>query len=338
MPDFRKLIDSDRYSFLRDNDRLADRIIILGPGGSYAYGTNREDSDIDLRGVTLQKPTDLIGLTSFEQFEDRETDTVIYSFMKIIKLLIECNPNTCEILGLPREEYVILTPIGEELIENTHLFLSKRAARSFSGYAGAQLRRMQNALARGKMEQSEKEKHIMNSVSNSLNDFNRKYNSCRYGDIKLYIDKSTTPGFETEIYTDAVYTHMPLREYKALLETLGNVVTDYDKIGKRNKKKDDNHLNKHAMHLIRLYIMAIDIFEKEEIITRRTKEHDLLMKIRNGGFMKEDGNFDAEFYDILSEYETRLNKAVRLSTLPDEPDMHAIEQFVCSVNRIAINR
>lgn len=84
--------------------------------------------------------------------------------------------------------------------------------------------------------------------------------------------------------------------------------------------------------------MAIDIFEKEEIITRRTKEHDLLMKIRNGGFMKEDGNFDAEFYDILSEYETRLNKAVRLSTLPDEPDMHAIEQFVCSINRIAINR
>lgn len=55
-----------------------------------------------------------------------------------------------------------------------------------------------------------------------------------------------------------------------------NVIRDYDKIGKRNRKKDDNHLNKHAMHLIRLFMMAIDILEKGEIRTHRADDLELL--------------------------------------------------------------
>ena len=47
-----------------------------------------------------------------------------------------------------------------------------------------------------------------------------------------------------------------------------------------------NHLNKHAMHLIRLFMMAIDILEKEEIITYRKDEHELLMKIRRENFRR----------------------------------------------------
>lgn len=45
-------------------------------------------------------PSDLLGLTEFEQYEDAKTDTVIYGFNKLVKLLLECNPNTCEMLGL----------------------------------------------------------------------------------------------------------------------------------------------------------------------------------------------------------------------------------------------
>ena len=80
--DFRELIGLPEYDFLRDDQRLGRRIILLGLGGSYAYGTNNEDSDIDLRGVTLPLSSDLLGLTDFEQYEDRRTDTVIYSLIK----------------------------------------------------------------------------------------------------------------------------------------------------------------------------------------------------------------------------------------------------------------
>lgn len=81
--------------------------MLLGLSGSYGYGTNREGSDIDFRGVTLNLPSDILGLTEFEQFEDRKTDTVIYGFNKLVSLLLNCNPNTIEILGLDEDQYMI---------------------------------------------------------------------------------------------------------------------------------------------------------------------------------------------------------------------------------------
>lgn len=335
--DFRQIMNSEQYDFLRVNERLGKRIILLGLGGSHAYGTSNENSDIDFRGVTLSKPSDLLGLTEFEQYEDANTDTVIYSFNKIVKLLLECNPNTCEILGLDEEQYLIKTTLGQELINNSSMFLSKRAAKSFGGYASAQLRRLQNAIARDSMPQTEKEQHILNSVRNALEDFQRRNDSFENGRIKLYIDKAVNPELESEIFVDANYTHLPLRDYENMWSVMNTVVREYDKVGKRNKKKDDNHLNKHAMHLIRLFMMAIDIMEKGEIRTNRKNDLELLLKIRLGGFQKEDGTFENEFYDILADYESRLEKATKETSLPDNPDMEKVEAFVEYVNRKAID-
>ena len=72
--DINTLINSTEYDFLRNHERLGDRIMLLGLGGSYAYGTNNESSDIDLRGVTLMLPSDLLGMTDFEQIDDDNTD------------------------------------------------------------------------------------------------------------------------------------------------------------------------------------------------------------------------------------------------------------------------
>lgn len=115
-----------------------------------------------------------------------------------------------------------------------------------------------------------------------------------------------------------------------------SVIRDYDKIGKRNKKKDDNHLNKHAMHLIRLFMMAIDILEKGEIRTKRTDDLELLKSIRKGDFQCEDGTYSKEFYNILANYENRLLKATKETELPDNPDMEKVNAFVEHINRLAI--
>ena len=316
-----ELLIQPQYSFLKTDPHLGKHIILLGLAGSYSYGTNNENSDIDVRGVTLNRKSDLIGMTSYDQYTDENTDTVIYTFNKIIRLLLECNPNTCELLGLNEEHYLYLSPIGRELLANRRLFLSKRAIQSFGGYADQQLRRLQNALARDRMASEERERHIYNSVKNAMYEFRERYRISDYGTLKIYIDEAENPEMDTEIFLDAQFSHYPLRDYRNIWGEMNNIVKEYDKIGKRNRKKDDNHLNKHAMHLIRLFMMAIDILEKEEIITYRKDEHELLMKIRGGEFQKEDGTYRTEFYEILADYEKRLHEAAENTSLPDEPEI-----------------
>ena len=334
--DFKKLLNSTEYDFIRTNERLGDKIMLMGLGGSYAYGTNNDGSDIDFRGVTLMMPSDLLGMTEFEQYEDSNTDTVIYGFNKLVRLLLECNPNTIEMLGLDEEHYLIKSELGQELLDNSDMFLSKRAIKSFGGYAGQQLRRLQNAIARDTLPQSDREKHILRSVTNALEDFNRRYATSDQGGIRLYIDDSDNPEFDTEIFVDADYKHFPLRNYTDLWGTMRTVVRDYDKIGKRNKKKDDNHLNKHAMHLIRLFMMAVDILEKGEIRTRRTDDLPLLLAMRQGEYMQSDGTFSPAFYEMLEDYERKLDKAAESTALPDNPDMNRVERFMERINRYAI--
>ena len=335
--DLKELYKTKEYDFLRDNPRLNNRIILLGVTGSYGYGTEREGSDVDFRGITLEFPSDLIGFTEFEQFEEHETDTVIYGFNKIIKLLLDCNPNTIEILGIDEDKYVIKNDIGQSLLDNKDMFLTKRAAASFGHYADAQLRRLQNAIARDSMTQPDREEHIIRSVSHALDDYNRRNASSDSGVTKLYIDDAVTEDLEKEIFIDGELKHFPLRKYNDMMNTMTTVVREYDKIGKRNKKKDDRHLNKHAMHLVRLFMMGIDILKYQTIRTRRPDDElELLKSIRDGYFMT-DSVLNDDFYKIVAEYENAFEQAELSSNLPDKPDMDRVESFVMDINRRIIN-
>lgn len=48
-----KKVTSDEYSFLLKNEHLGDNIILLGLGGSHAYGMDKEGSDLDVRGIAV---------------------------------------------------------------------------------------------------------------------------------------------------------------------------------------------------------------------------------------------------------------------------------------------
>ena len=329
-------LKSYEYNFLRENEHLGDNIIMLTVGGSYAYGTNVEGSDIDIRGCALNSKRDILTNVNFEQFINEKTDTTIYSFNKLISLLSNCNPNTIELLGNKTESYFYLSDIGRELLENADLFLSKKAAHSFGGYATAQLRRLDNKAARS-LGQVEREKHILNSIKNAEFSFKDRYFKYPEDGIRLYLDDAIQENFDKEIFMDINLTHYPLRDYDSMFNEISNIVKDYNKLGKRNKNAiEHGKLGKHMMHLVRLYYMCFDILEQGKIVTYREKEHDLLMNIRNGKFLNDKNEPVSEFYEMVDELEERLKYAKENTSLPERPDYKRIEEFVMSVNERVI--
>ena len=336
--EIKNMVNGESYDFLRTNPHLKDRIIFLTLGGSHAYGTNNENSDVDVRGCALNSVNDILGMSNFEQVVNTTTDTTIYSFNKLIKLLISCNPNTIELLGCKPEHYFYITDIGKELIDNRKIFLSKKAVEdSFGGYATQQLRRLENAIARDKLSQEDNERHIRNSMQRSLNHFIDKYGISDGNGVELFIDKSNRDDLDCEIFCKIYLDKIPARDFTVMLNSLSNVISSYGKLNHRNHKKDDAHLNKHAMHLIRLYLMAIDILEKEEINTYRENDIEFLLSIRNGRYQNEDGTYHKDFFDIVSDYEKRLVYAKENSSLPMEPNMELIEEFTIDVNRRSLD-
>ena len=147
--EIREKLKTSEYDFLRNNKHLGSNIILLGLGGSYSYGMNIEGkSDIDIRGVALNSKEEILLLQNFGQIVDENTDTTIYSFNKMVNLLCKANPNVMEQLGLNPEHYLYIHPIGQVLLNNSKLFLSKRAVYSFAGYAKEQLKKLDNKSSR----------------------------------------------------------------------------------------------------------------------------------------------------------------------------------------------
>lgn len=333
------LITTESYDFLRTNEHLGESICLLTLGGSHAYGMNVEESDVDIRGITSLKPENILGTTPFEQFVEEKTDTIIYGLTKMFNLLLNVNPNTIEILGCKPEHYLYLNDIGEEILDNKHLFLSKKCIGAFAGYAGAQLARLENYVCREKLKQPQQEEHILNSITNAMRHWDEKYNKFENGSIKLYIGKAINPDMETEIFADINLKHYPLRDYKSMWNEMNEIVKTYKTIGARNSKAmEHKKLNKHIAHLIRLYLMCIDILEKEEIITYREKDHDYLMSIRNGYYMNEDGTIKPELYKELEGLKGKMRELEKTTKLPDKPYYKDAEQLLIKLNKMSLEK
>ena len=332
LDEIKTAVKGSEYDFLRTSEHLGNNIILLGLGGSHAYGMNKQDSDIDIRAVALNSKKEILLGSDFDQVVDVLTDTTVYSFNKMIALLTSNNPNTIEILGLRPEHYLYLSNVGMELLENRKMFLSQVCIHTFAGYASSQLRRLENKSAR-LVGQAENEKYVLNSIMNAKYDFKTRYYPHEENDVKLYIDEAVQAGYESEIFMDVNLKHYPLRDWAGMWNEMKSIVSSYNKIGKRNEKAiSHDKLGKHMAHLLRLYMMCIDILEKEEIITYRSVEHDLLMDIRNGKYLDENRQPTHEFYDLLNEYEKKFEYAKKNTSLPSTPNYNKINEFKMYVN------
>ena len=140
---FLEIKQFNRGQKMKELDLAQKYQIFLCVAGSKSYGTDSAHSDTDKRGIFIAPPEYTLGcLKTVEQVEVPGEDTVIYELAKFIKLAAQCNPNLIELLFTGEENILFIDPAFAQLREHRHLFLSKKAKFTFSGYAMAQMKRI----------------------------------------------------------------------------------------------------------------------------------------------------------------------------------------------------
>ena len=136
----------------------ADDLKITGPGrvafvtlgGSVAHGTATADSDIDVKGFYIPDEDYYLGTdselpdTHIGKLETGSTqiESEFHEIRKFARLALSCNPTVIETLFTDRKYHVRSSAWASILIKERHCFLSKRAFKSFNGYAKQQVHRM----------------------------------------------------------------------------------------------------------------------------------------------------------------------------------------------------
>ena len=322
--EIKQTLKNPEYDFLKTNPKLGNNIILLGLGGSHAYGTNTPTSDLDIRGIYVNPIEELYGTCpDSEQVVDITTDTTVYSLKKMMHLLASCNPNTIELLGLKDDQYLTATDEGRLLLEQKEIFLSKKAIYTFGQYAASQLNRLINKSGRSKSMLLENEQRSLSKTMRGIEERHHK------GNIRVKFNVQ-----DSSIKMDFVTEQMDINELSSILSEINNIHKDYTKSKRNDKAIEHNKLNKHMMHLLRLYMMGIDILKYHNIITYREKEHDLLMDIRNSKYLKDDNATPTdEFLKLLDDYTKEFDDAARNTTLPEQPDFHKINELSIQINK-----
>ena len=345
--DFVELLNSEQYDFLRNKDIFPNGLMMVGLGGSYAYDTNKKElkvvmdesgtllkkNSFDVQGNPFNTRENILFIKDFE-LNSMKTKQLIPSlfFNKYAKLLYTCNPNILEIMGLCRRN--ILDFMLPFFAGNAH-HLTRKVYYTFGRYAEDQLGRVQNALARDSMAQVEKEMHILKSVrrqmEQAMQNASRKLKIDE--EFKVYIADSIKEDMDKEIVVDARFKAFPLRDFTAVLNSMLQTVKLYGKLNKRNRKKSQEKLEKHCMHLVRLMKMGTEILSGKGIITSRKEagDIDLLSKIRNGEIP-----ISVVLTEIYPELSKELGYAFDNSVLPDETNYDNTKEIIMHINELTL--
>ena len=337
---------------------MKDNMIVKHYAGSIAYGTNLPTSDTDFRGLFCADPVNV--RTPFfpvrECDDQDEEDTKLYELAHFMKLCLDCNPNIIETLWVEDSDVVFRTDAYDYLRSVRSELLSSKVAFTFSGYAIAQLKRIKGHNKWINNPQPEEPPRQTGFVSLvqwfgeakvlpgkfSLENYRKGYRLVPFGHntYGLYV----APGYET-FSTDLTLNTLYEEERRDKLGVpLGIVKWNKDEYllakekhqqywsWKKNRnvvrgefEEQFGYDTKHAMHLVRLLRMGVEILRDGEVVVKRPDAEELL-EIRNGAWS----------YDQVVQYAAQKDREVRevwykKTSLPKKPNIKKAAEILMTV-------
>lgn len=325
------------------NQMALERLILLVVGGSRSYGTFTDISDTDLRGIFIATKPYYLGLKTIEQVEikrvnsDEEKDT-LFELKKFCFLAMNANPNIIELLFTKPEHILFSNPMGNLLIKNRDLFLSKKCAYSFSGYAFSQLKRIQAHFKWIKNPPTEPQEIDFTNVPKYRNkitrkeipitDFESKMKKIRA--IQEYLPNQQSRDedlFEKAENWDLINVLNKDAFHKAMDEW--NQYNTWKKNRNRTRSLLEQRYHydvKHAIHLVRLLCQCKQILKTGTFCTYlNEKDLELINLVWNGGMTFEE----------LLVFADKANAEIELlkqnSKLPHNPNVNKINELLVSI-------
>lgn len=185
------------------NKKLAlDNEILRSTVGSGVHGIAIEGTDDhDEMGIYIEPPEYVVGL---DQARDSyvwrtqpegtrsgpgDTDLILYSLRKYLRLAIKGNPTALLPLYAPESDLIVAAPLGKELREMRDCFLSQQAVERFLGYMHAQHERMMGRGKRNRVpnrpELVEKYGYDVKYASHAMRLAYQGYEIAAYGELSL---------------------------------------------------------------------------------------------------------------------------------------------------------
>jgi predicted nucleotidyltransferase len=290
--------------------------------GSRAYGLAREGSDVDAKGIIVGPHAWYFGFRAAPEQIEPSADHVRYEVRKLVRLAAANNPTVLEMLWTRSEDHLAMHPAGARLIAARERFLSKRVAETFGGYAMSQLGRIQRhrrwllsppKAAPARSEFGLPERTVL--PKDQLGAAEALIEKGRIGEADV------TPGFLAILDRERRYrvARKEWQQYQHWLATRNPA--------RAALEAAHGYDTKHAMHLVRLTRMAIEILERGELIVHRAADREELLAVRDGAY-----GYD----DLLAQVEAlraRLSAAKGRSALPDDPDEDALDALCTDIVR-----
>lgn len=359
--------DEELYPYSGNLTWLRERTILLVTHGSHAYGLNTPTSDIDLKGVAIAPREYYLGFAQrFEQAESKDPfDMVVYELQKFLSLAADCNPNIIEVLWADESTYRVLTPLGRRLVDAREKFLSRKARFTFSGYAHAQLKRIQlhyrwlksppsHKPTRAEFNLPERTLIPADQLAAAQAAIQKKLASWNLDDMsgidpasRIAIQNAMAAMMaEMKVSSDGAWQGAARvlgydENFIALLDRERHYTArareweQYENWkANRNPKRAELEAkygfdSKHGMHLVRLMRMCKEILETNRVQVKRPDREELLA-IRNGAWS----------YDQLiawaEDQEKEMEALYKKSTLPHGPDRKALDALCVDLTEASL--